>query len=36
MEDRMIEKVEEPIKQILDQGIDLNNVEYLYKLSMKD
>ena len=33
MEDRMIEKVEEPIKQILDQGIDLNNIEYLYKLS---
>ena len=33
MEERVIEKVEEPMKQILDQGIDLNNVEYLYKLS---
>lgn len=33
MEERVIEKVEEPIKQILDQGVDLNNVEYLYKLS---
>lgn len=33
MEDKMLEKVEEPIKQILEQGIDLNNVEYLYKLS---
>lgn len=33
MEEKVIEKVDEPIKQILEQGIDLNNVEYLYKLS---
>jgi len=33
MEEKLIEKVEEPIKQILDEGINLNNIEYLYKLS---
>lgn len=33
MEGKLIEKVEEPIKLILEQGIDLNNIDYLYKLS---
>ena len=33
MEEKLIEKVEEPIKQILEDGINMNNIEYLYKLS---
>lgn len=33
MENKIIEKVEEPIKQVLDEGINTNNVEYLYKLT---
>jgi hypothetical protein len=33
MEDRVIEKMEESIKGILDKGLDTNNIEYLYKLS---
>ena len=33
MEEKLIEKVDEPIKQILEQGVDVNNVEYLYKLT---
>ncbi len=33
MEGKILEKVEEPIKQIIEQGIDLNNIDYLYKLS---
>lgn len=32
MEDRVIEKMEESIKGILDKGLDTNNIEYLYKL----
>ena len=33
MEDKVIEKVEEKIKEILDNGIDTGNLDYLYKLS---
>ena len=33
MENKIIEKVDEPIKQVLDEGINTNNVEYLYKLT---
>jgi len=33
MEDRVIEKVNEKIKTILDEDINTNNLEYLYKLS---
>ena len=33
MEEKLIEKVEEPIKQILEDGVNMNNIEYLYKLS---
>ena len=33
MEDRVIQKVEEKIKTIIDGEIDQNNLEHLYKLS---
>ena len=33
MEERVIEKTEEQIKTILDEGININNLELLYKLS---
>ena len=33
MEEKIIEKVDEPIKQLLEEGINVNNVEYLYKLT---
>lgn len=33
MEERLIEKVEQPIRQILDEEVSPNNIEYLYKLS---
>lgn len=33
MEDRVIEKVNEKIKNILDEDINVNNLEHLYKLS---
>ena len=33
MEDRLLEKVDEKINQILDEDINVNNLEYLYKLS---
>ena len=33
MEEKVIEKVEEQIKDILDNGISNSNLEYLYKLS---
>ena len=33
MEDKLIQKVDEPIKQIIEEGINMNNVEYLYKLA---
>ena len=33
MEDKLIEKTEEKIKEILEGDIDPNNLEYLYKLS---
>ena len=33
MEDRLIEKVDEKIQHILDEDINTNNLEYLYKLS---
>ena len=33
MEQKVIEKVNEQIKQILENGIDVNNLEHLYKLS---
>ena len=33
MEERVIEKVDEKIKNILDEDINTNNLEYLYKLS---
>ena len=32
MEKKIIEKTEEQIKNILDKGIDTNNLEHLYKL----
>ena len=33
MEDRVIEKTEESIKKIIDEGINTNNLDHLYKLS---
>jgi hypothetical protein len=33
MEDKVLEKVEELIKQITEEGISMNNIEMLYKLS---
>lgn len=33
MEDKVIEKTEEKIKQVIDEDINMNNIEYLYKLS---
>ena len=33
MEDRVIEKTEESIKKILDEGLNTNNLDHLYKLS---
>ena len=33
MEEKVIEKSEELIDQILDEGINANNIEHLYKLS---
>ena len=33
MEDTVIDKTEEPIKQILNEGINNGNLEHLYKLS---
>ena len=33
MEDRVIEKVDEKIQHILDEDINTNNLEHLYKLS---
>jgi len=33
MEERVIEKVNEKIKQILDEDINTNNLDHLYKLS---
>ena len=33
MEDKVIEKVEEKIQHILDEDINTNNLDYLYKLS---
>jgi len=33
MEDKVIEKVEEKIQHILDEDINTNNLEHLYKLS---
>lgn len=33
MEDRVIEKVDEKIKHILDEDINTNNLDHLYKLS---
>jgi hypothetical protein len=33
MEDRVIEKTEESIKKIMDEGINTNNLDHLYKLS---
>ena len=33
MEDKVIEKVEGKIKEIIDSDINTNNIEYLYKLS---
>jgi hypothetical protein len=33
MEDKVIEKVDEKIKNILDEDINTNNLEHLYKLS---
>lgn len=33
MEDKVIEKVDELIKQIIEEGININNLEMLYKLS---
>ena len=33
MEEKVIEKTEEHIKQILSEGINMNNLELLYKLS---
>jgi len=33
MEERIIDKTEEKIKEVLDAGINQNNIEYLYKLS---
>ena len=33
MEDKLMEKTEESIKKILDEGITTNNLEHLYKLS---
>ena len=33
VEDRVVEKTEEIIKQILEEGINTNNIDNLYKLS---
>ena len=33
MEEKVIEKVEEKIKEVLDTDVNPNNIEYLYKLS---
>ena len=33
MEDKVIEKMEESIKKILDEGLNTNNLDNLYKLS---
>ena len=33
MEERLIEKANENIKNILDEGINVNNLEHLYKLT---
>lgn len=33
MEEKLIEKTEEKIKQMLDEDINANNIEFLYKLS---
>lgn len=33
MENKVIEKTEEVIKEVLDNGINMNNIEYLYKIS---
>lgn len=33
MEDKVIEKTEESIKKIIDEGITTNNLDHLYKLS---
>ena len=33
MEQRLIEKTEESIKKILDEGLNTNNLDHLYKLS---
>ena len=33
MEERVIEKTEESIKKIMDEGINTNNLDHLYKLS---
>ena len=33
MEDKIIDKVKEPINQVLDEGVNMNNIEYLYKLT---
>ena len=33
MEDKVIEKTEESIKKILDEGLNTNNLDHLYKLS---
>lgn len=33
MEEKVIEKTEESIKKIIDEGITTNNLDYLYKLS---
>ena len=33
MEDKIIEEVEKSIKEIMEQGIETNNLDYLYKLT---
>jgi hypothetical protein len=33
MEERIIECTEKKIKEVLDSDINMNNIEYLYKLS---
>lgn len=33
MEDKVIEKTEESIKKIIEEGINTNNLDHLYKLS---